>query len=89
MNKIDLDRIKNDYQGAKKHVSKRVVLCAGTGCVANGSIKVYDALVKAIKKAGTRCYSNHGKGRKLRYLRFKKRLPRILPDGTTSHNISR
>ena len=52
MNKFDLDRIKNEYLESRKNVKRRVVLCAGTGCVANGSVKVFEALVKAIEKTG-------------------------------------
>ncbi len=52
MNRMELERIKNEYLKAKSNVKRRVVLCAGTGCVANGSVKVYEALVEAVKKAG-------------------------------------
>lgn len=27
----------------------RILVCAGTGCVANGSLKVYDALRESLK----------------------------------------
>ena len=52
MNILDLDRIKNEYLESRKNVKRRVVLCAGTGCVANGSVRVFEALVKAIEEAG-------------------------------------
>ena len=35
-----------DYTAARGRVSRRIVVCAGTGCIANGSLKVYEALKK-------------------------------------------
>jgi NADH-quinone oxidoreductase subunit F len=32
--------------------SRRVIICAGTGCVANGAWKVHDALLQAVSEAG-------------------------------------
>lgn len=46
---IDLNKITNDIQSASKNVKKRIILCAGTGCVANGALKVYDAFLKTAK----------------------------------------
>jgi len=43
---IDLDKISKDVQAASKNIKKRIILCAGTGCVANGALKVYDAFMK-------------------------------------------
>ena len=50
-----IDDLKNacqDYTDAAAKVGKRIVVCAGTGCVANGSIEVRDALVKEIQAKG-------------------------------------
>jgi NADH-quinone oxidoreductase subunit F len=52
MAKINLKQIKDDYQKAASHIQKRIIVCAGTGCIANGSMKVYDAFKKAIEEAG-------------------------------------
>ena len=41
---LNLDQIKKDYQEALAHYKKRIVVCAGTGCIANGSLKIYSAL---------------------------------------------
>ena len=38
---VDLDKISAKVQKAFKQISKRIIICAGTGCVANGSLKVY------------------------------------------------
>ncbi|MCL2335183.1 MAG: NADH-quinone oxidoreductase subunit NuoF [Endomicrobia bacterium] len=48
----DLDKITADVKKAVKNINKRIIVCAGTGCVANGSLKVYDAFVKAAKELG-------------------------------------
>ncbi|MCL2111946.1 MAG: 4Fe-4S binding protein [Clostridiales bacterium] len=37
------------YASAHK---KRVVICAGTGCVANGALKVYDRFLEVVKERG-------------------------------------
>ncbi|MDD5020514.1 MAG: NADH-quinone oxidoreductase subunit NuoF [Endomicrobiaceae bacterium] len=43
---IDLNKITNDVKSASKNIRNRIILCAGTGCVANGALKVYDAFIK-------------------------------------------
>jgi NADH-quinone oxidoreductase subunit F len=50
MEKLDLNQIKNNYN--QKKLERRVVVCAGTACVANGALKLIDALVKKITKSG-------------------------------------
>ena len=49
---IDLEKITSDVKKAHKNVQKRIIICAGTGCVANGSLKVFDAFLKHSKEAG-------------------------------------
>ncbi len=39
-------------QTAKGQVKRRVVVCAGTGCVAGGAIEIYEELLKAGKDSG-------------------------------------
>lgn len=41
---LSLEKIKKEYQDAAVHFKKRIIVCAGTGCIANGSMKVFDAL---------------------------------------------
>lgn len=40
------------YKAGIDAVERRIVLCAGTGCVANGSLDVRDELVKELEAAG-------------------------------------
>ncbi len=49
---LDLNDISKKYKNASRKINRRVVICAGTGCVANGSLKVIAELVKQIKQAG-------------------------------------
>jgi NADH-quinone oxidoreductase subunit F len=48
----DLEARSAAYQRARALVAKRIVVCAGTGCIANGSLGVYEKLGAAIKAAG-------------------------------------
>jgi NADH-quinone oxidoreductase subunit F len=49
---IDIDKAAAEYGAAIKGIKRRIILCAGTGCVANGSLEVRDALVEGLKAAG-------------------------------------
>jgi NADH-quinone oxidoreductase subunit F len=47
--KVNLKSIKDEFNKSLSCVKRRVVICAGTGCVANGALDVYQALVDALK----------------------------------------
>jgi len=49
---INLEEISKKYTDAADKLKRRIILCAGTGCVANGSLKVRDELVKQLEAAG-------------------------------------
>ncbi len=49
---IDLKKTASEYKALNDKLVKRVVICAGTGCVANGSLKVRDAFLEEFKKTG-------------------------------------
>ncbi len=46
----EIEQIAKDYNEAYKNITKRVVICGGTGCIAGGSLKVYDAFQTEMKK---------------------------------------
>lgn len=46
-----LQELATRYQEGVATVSRRIVVCAGTGCAANGSLEVHDALVEALAEA--------------------------------------
>ena len=45
-----LDKIKTGYDTMRSGIKRRVIICAGTGCVANGALKIFDALKKRISE---------------------------------------
>ena len=45
----DITKIANDYNEAYKKITGRVVICGGTGCIAGGSLKVYEAFQKEME----------------------------------------
>ena len=47
----DLKKIKNDYLLHISKLKRKIIVCGGTGCVANGSLKVFDELKKQITAA--------------------------------------
>lgn len=49
MNKLlTLEERKQTYDNNAKSVDKRIIICAGTACIANGALKVYDEFVKQL-----------------------------------------
>ncbi|MCA6073034.1 MAG: NADH-quinone oxidoreductase subunit NuoF [Endomicrobium sp.] len=49
---IDLENITQSVRKAEQNIYKRIIVCAGTGCVANGSLKVFKSLVSTAKELG-------------------------------------
>ena len=48
----ELERIRNDYRKALNSQEKQILICAGTGCMAGGSIKIYEKFKKIIEEKG-------------------------------------
>ena len=48
----DVEKRISDYEAKAAKISRRIIVCGGTGCVANGSLKVREALVDELKRAG-------------------------------------
>jgi len=46
---LDLNEIKNSYKESISSIEKRIIVCAGTGCVANGALKVYQEFLEQSK----------------------------------------
>ncbi len=51
-NHINLEEIKHTYLAKSALLKRRIIVCAGTGCVANGSRKVYEAFREQIAAKG-------------------------------------
>ena len=48
-NYITLEDRKATYENNYKSVAKRIIICAGTACIANGALKIYAEFVKILK----------------------------------------
>jgi len=55
LNRNDLINIRNEYKVSLENQSKKILICAGTGCIAGGSLEIYDELVKLMKEKGIHC----------------------------------
>ena len=49
---IDLENVARNYQKSTSLIKRRIIICAGTGCVANGALNVYKAFIQEIAAAG-------------------------------------
>ncbi|HOD74781.1 MAG TPA: (2Fe-2S) ferredoxin domain-containing protein, partial [Syntrophorhabdaceae bacterium] len=47
-----LNKITNDFHVRSAAARHRILVCAGTGCLVNGSLKVYEAFVNTLKESG-------------------------------------
>jgi len=52
MNKVDLNTITNQYTQSTKNFKSSVVVCAGTGCIANGSMDIYNKFLSLSNEKG-------------------------------------
>ncbi|MFA6816905.1 MAG: NADH-ubiquinone oxidoreductase-F iron-sulfur binding region domain-containing protein [Lentisphaeria bacterium] len=50
----DLEKIAAHFKATTEKLKRRIILCGGTGCIANGSMKVRDALIKELKRVGVK-----------------------------------
>jgi NADH-quinone oxidoreductase subunit F len=51
----DLYNIKNVYNESIKNKTQKILICAGTGCVAGGALNIYDEFVRLMKDKGVNC----------------------------------
>ncbi|MGE5653016.1 MAG: NADH-quinone oxidoreductase subunit NuoF [Bacillota bacterium] len=51
-NRQALDDLQAQLKAAQQKIKARILICAGTGCVANGSLKVYEELKRLVKDKG-------------------------------------
>lgn len=55
LSRNDLINVKNIYNNSFKKQNKKILICAGTGCVAGGSLDIYDEFIRLMKKKGINC----------------------------------
>jgi len=49
---VDLKTVAEKYRDNIEAIERRIILCAGTGCIANGALRLRDELLKELKNAG-------------------------------------
>lgn len=52
LDKLGLENIKQDYTDKTKDYRSKIIICAGTGCMANGSMKIYEKFKEVIAERG-------------------------------------
>lgn len=51
----DLKELREAYAASIKYQERKILVCAGTGCVAGGSLDIYDELIRLIEEKGLKC----------------------------------
>ena len=78
----ELEQKREEYRKALNAQKKQILICGGTGCVAGGSLKIYDRMKELMEEKGIHCAVKLEKEPHGQYRRLKKeRLPRLLRDG--------
>lgn len=54
-NRKELIELRSAYSEALKLQTRKILVCAGTGCVAGGSLNIHDELVRLIEEKGINC----------------------------------
>jgi NADH-quinone oxidoreductase subunit F len=49
---LRLNKIRERFRKRESAADKRVIVCAGTGCLVSGSLRVYDEFVQSVRAAG-------------------------------------
>lgn len=52
LSQVNLNEISDQYVSFSSPIQRRIIVCAGTGCVANGSLEVFAQLSEQIETAG-------------------------------------
>ena len=72
LNRNDLINIRNDYKNSLKKQNKKILICAGTGCVAGGALDIYDEFIRLMKEKGINCEVSLKKNHMMNLLELKK-----------------
>lgn len=51
-NKLELEDIRKDYKGFLNNQAKQILVCAGTGCMAGGSLNIYEKFAEILSEKG-------------------------------------
>ena len=53
--RADLDALRACYEASAGAEQKKILVCAGTGCVSSGSLDIYARLVELMRQKGVPC----------------------------------
>ena len=85
---LQLNKIKEEFRKRASAAEGRVIVCAGTGCLVNGSLKVYEEFVQSARAAGLNAIVELKSGRTGRF-RIEERLSGVLPDRSSRDDTAR
>lgn len=51
----ELQKLRNEYEQSLHNESRKIIVCAGTGCVSSGALDIYDKLIEIMKSKGLNC----------------------------------
>lgn len=51
----ELDKLRSLYEVSLKAETKKILVCAGTGCISSGSLEIYDRLIELLKEQNIAC----------------------------------
>lgn len=54
-NRAELQTVRASYKNRLGHQTKKILICAGTACVASGSLAIYDEFLRLIQEMGINC----------------------------------
>ena len=49
---VELEQLQADYSASLKREKVRILVCAGTGCIASGSLRVYEEFKRLVAATG-------------------------------------
>jgi NADH-quinone oxidoreductase subunit F len=55
LNRNDLNNASKLYKESLDNQSKKILICAGTGCVAGGALNIYDEFIRIMEEKGINC----------------------------------
>ena len=54
-NREELKKLRSIYETSLTAEKKKILVCAGTGCISSGSLEIYDRLIELLKESGIPC----------------------------------
>lgn len=55
LNRLELTETRNKYKDSLENQKKKILICAGTGCVAGGALEIYDEFIRLMLEKEINC----------------------------------